>query len=188
MSSPPRAIPLKCVNCGAKLEITPEMDRFACGYCGAEQLVERKGGTIALKGIEEAIMRVQAGTDRTASELALNRLSKELDEVNSSRAARHMKAQAERKRATIIAVVVFFLFGIAITSSVQSPGGVRRPEDRDSILPGLLLVVGMGGAIAIKVTLNKKANERLELDLRPLNSKARRIHEQIEKHRAAVDA
>jgi hypothetical protein len=54
------------------------MTKFACGYCGAEQIVERRGGTVALKPIADAIARVQVGTDKTAAELALKRLPQEL--------------------------------------------------------------------------------------------------------------
>ena len=71
-------IPLNCAGCGAKLEIGPDMDVFACGFCGINQKVERIGGTIALRRIDESIRRVQQGTDRTASELALPRLKQDL--------------------------------------------------------------------------------------------------------------
>jgi predicted RNA-binding Zn-ribbon protein involved in translation (DUF1610 family) len=39
---------LKCVNCGAALEVKQDIENFACGYCGVQQQVERSGGTIAL--------------------------------------------------------------------------------------------------------------------------------------------
>src|SRR5258708_3125766 len=74
-------IPLKCENCGAKLEVYDDMTRFTCGFCRSEMLVQRRGGTVALKGVEESIQRVQIGTDRTAAELALVRLQKELDQL-----------------------------------------------------------------------------------------------------------
>lgn len=71
-------IPLTCKSCGAKLDVYDDMDRFACGFCGVEMLVERRGGTVALRGVERAIERVQIGTDKTAAELALSRLKGEL--------------------------------------------------------------------------------------------------------------
>jgi hypothetical protein len=60
------------------LEITPDMDTFACGYCGTQQTVQRRGGTVSLKQIGEAIARVQVGTDRTAAELTIQRLQHDL--------------------------------------------------------------------------------------------------------------
>ncbi len=73
-----RAISLNCPNCGANLNITSEMETFACGFCGSRQIVQRHGGTISLKLLGDAIARVQVGTDRTAAELAVRRLREEL--------------------------------------------------------------------------------------------------------------
>jgi len=47
------------------------MTEFACGYCGSNLIVERKGGTVSLKSVTDAIGKVQIGTDKTAAELAL---------------------------------------------------------------------------------------------------------------------
>ena len=78
-----RTLTLKCPGCGAALEVTPDMDRFACGYCGTEQIVQRRGGTVSPKLITDAISRVQTGTDRTAAELALVRLQQELAAIDT---------------------------------------------------------------------------------------------------------
>ena len=78
-------ISLNCANCGAKLEVYDDMERFACGYCGTEMLVKRRGGTVALHAVTEAIKRVQVGTDRTAAELALVRLGTELEQLKADR-------------------------------------------------------------------------------------------------------
>jgi ribosomal protein S27AE len=72
-----KLVNLKCPNCGGVLEISPDMESFACGYCGSEQIVERRGGTIGLR-LVNAVARIQIGTDKTAAELALVRLDKEL--------------------------------------------------------------------------------------------------------------
>ena len=50
-----KMIKLACVNCGAPLEVGADMDTFACAYRGTTQMVERKGGTIALRRVEAAI-------------------------------------------------------------------------------------------------------------------------------------
>ena len=77
-----RFVTLRCQSCGARLEIHDDMSRLACGFCGTEMLVQRRGGTISLNTVEEAIQRVQTGTDRTAAELAIIRLENELQELN----------------------------------------------------------------------------------------------------------
>lgn len=96
---------LGCVSCGAPLEIGPELGTFACGFCGSQQRVERKGGTVALLKIESVLKAVQRGTDRTAAELALPRLGKELDEVQAAlksalAAAAKRRSEAANKRAS----------------------------------------------------------------------------------------
>jgi len=73
-------ITLSCPNCGGTLEIYDDIDRFACSFCGSETLIQRRGGTVALKKVETAIRRVQVGTDRTAAELAMPRLHVELQQ------------------------------------------------------------------------------------------------------------
>ena len=80
-----RTIILQCPSCGANLEITPDMTAFACGYCSTQQMVQRRGGSVSLKLIGEAIARVQRGTDRTASELAIRRIQDELAVVEAQR-------------------------------------------------------------------------------------------------------
>jgi ribosomal protein S27E len=60
-----RFIPLRCQSCGGKLDIYDDMERFACGHCGTEMIVLRRGGTVALKVVTGATSEVQAGTDET---------------------------------------------------------------------------------------------------------------------------
>lgn len=73
-------IPMKCPSCGAGLQISQQMDSFACGYCGTSIRTVRQGGTVSL--LIEAVTKVQIATDRTAAELALARLGKELDQLD----------------------------------------------------------------------------------------------------------
>lgn len=79
-----RVVSLKCPGCGGALDIAPQIATFACGYCGASVLVSRSGGTISLS-LEAAIARVQVGTDKTAAELAIDRLERELEDLESEK-------------------------------------------------------------------------------------------------------
>jgi hypothetical protein len=72
-------INLNCSNCGGKLNLYDDVERFACGYCG--MIVQRRGGIIALTAVKEVIQRVQAGTDKTAARLALFRLRQDRSET-----------------------------------------------------------------------------------------------------------
>ena len=80
-----KLITLSCQSCGAKLEITPNLDRFACSFCGQEHIVNRSGGTISLSPVVEAIHQVRAGVDKTAAELAIVRLQKEISDLQVER-------------------------------------------------------------------------------------------------------
>lgn len=68
-----RYVTLTCTSCGANIDVFEDMMRFACGYCGAQTLVERRGGTIALRRVTEAIGKVQKGAEQTVAELAIPR-------------------------------------------------------------------------------------------------------------------
>jgi hypothetical protein len=89
----PKLITLSCPSCGAKLEITPTVNRFACAYCGQEHIVNRTGGTISLSPVVEAIHKVQTGVDKTAAELAIVRLQKEISELRVEK----QKVQLEKQ-------------------------------------------------------------------------------------------
>lgn len=93
-------VTLTCPSCGGKLQITQDIDQFACGYCGNEHMVKRGGGIVALAPLVEGLTRVQAGVDKTAAELAMPRLSREIADLNTrrdrnARIARDLAAQAK---------------------------------------------------------------------------------------------
>jgi DNA-directed RNA polymerase subunit RPC12/RpoP len=78
-------ITLSCPSCGAKLEVTPDIDRFACAHCGQEHIVKRSGGIVSLSPVVDAIKRVQTGVDKTAAELGIVRLQKEIHELSTNK-------------------------------------------------------------------------------------------------------
>ena len=77
-------VTLSCPSCGGKLQITNDIERFACGYCGKEHIVKRGGGIVTLSPVVDGLKRIQAGTDKTASELAILRLGSEITEIEKS--------------------------------------------------------------------------------------------------------
>ena len=74
-------IQLTCPACGGKLELNNTIDRFACAHCGIEHAVSRGGGIVSLQPVIDRLQRIQSGTDRTAAELALQRLRGERSEL-----------------------------------------------------------------------------------------------------------
>jgi hypothetical protein len=78
-------VTLSCPSCGGQLEITSDIDRFACAHCGTEHIVRRGGGLVSLSPVVEGIHQVRMGVDRTASELAIPRLEKQVAQLEAMR-------------------------------------------------------------------------------------------------------
>lgn len=117
------SLTLKCSNCGSNLEITSEMSTFACGYCGASQIVERRGGTVSLKILSDSISKVQVGTDKTAAELAIKRLKEEFEETNLQFSLHEKKRLEEVKQANTLFMFLWIL-GLIICCVLTSQGTV----------------------------------------------------------------
>ena len=79
-------VTLSCPSCGGKLKITSDIDRFACTYCGQEHIVNRGEGVIYLSPITDSVQKIETNTDKTASELAIVRLQKEISYWENKRA------------------------------------------------------------------------------------------------------
>ena len=90
-----RAVTQKCPNCGANLAVAPKSDRFACEYCGATVAVERKGGDVSLSAIHAVVAELTKGSGRSAAELAIKRVTAELDAARAARARRNEAARQE---------------------------------------------------------------------------------------------
>jgi uncharacterized Zn finger protein (UPF0148 family) len=78
---PLEAIVLECPNCGAQLQITDDLGRFACAHCATSIVVQREGGTVSLRRVEAVLDQVRDSTEKAAAELAIARYEKELAEV-----------------------------------------------------------------------------------------------------------
>ncbi len=71
-------ITLSCPSCGSSLQITNDIDKFACGFCGNEHIVNRGGGLVSLTPVVQGLKAVKASVDKTTSELAIPRLKGEI--------------------------------------------------------------------------------------------------------------
>lgn len=89
----PDFITLTCPTCGGKLQITPDVERFACAHCGSEHLVRRGAGVVSVAPVVESMDRLRRATDRTASEMAIRRIKEELSALDAA------KAEAEARLA-----------------------------------------------------------------------------------------
>lgn len=105
-------INLTCPSCGGKLKINKDIDRFACGYCGNEQMVVRSGGTISLAPVIDEIKHVSRGVDKTASELAIARIDREISELREEQNL--IYAQYKKKGGGFAAALIGIFFGIIL--------------------------------------------------------------------------
>lgn len=90
-------VTLTCPTCGGKLQITPDIDRFACTHCGNEHLVKRSEGVIAIQPLAESLTGLKRATDRTASELAIRRLTDDLAQLQATSQQAQVRAAAHHK-------------------------------------------------------------------------------------------
>lgn len=102
-------ITLSCPSCGGKLQIAKSVNRFACGYCGNETIVHRESGIVYLEPIAEDIHHIRTGVDnirggvdKTAAELAIARLTRELDDLSAD-----LKTNSEKKLSDLLPFTVY---------------------------------------------------------------------------------
>ena len=162
------------------MEITTEMTSFACGYCGASQIVERQGGTISLRLIEDAIGKVQVGTDKTAAELAIKRLGAELIAVEETY---NQTLDAKRKQldtnGQVFAVV--WIIGVIVGLSFMFQGGV---------IGTLAVILIIAGTVAVIYFWNKECTSiglRFSETEKALINEGNLIRNKIKENRLLVD-
>jgi hypothetical protein len=83
----PDFVSLTCPACGGKLEVANDIDRFACSYCGMEQFVKRSGGIVSLALVADEVKNKPGSTEKTASELAVIRLQKDIESLEQTKRA-----------------------------------------------------------------------------------------------------
>jgi uncharacterized membrane protein YphA (DoxX/SURF4 family) len=140
------------------------MDVFACAYCGTQQRVERKGGTIALRRLAEAVTAVQRGTDRTAAELAIARLDRNL----AGLAAEQEEDSKNIEKGVKAIVQVGVVGGVIAVISGSQTWLVAVP-----VAVVALFVLGAAAAT------NRRSQRRRQID---------RIQEQIRAERSVIEA
>jgi len=161
-------IKLTCPACGAKLELTEDIERFACSYCGNEHIVIRRGGLVTLKPVVEQLEGVRVATDKTASELALVRLEKEIEEAKG----RLDKLQSPR--------ALLGCAGLGLLMLLVSIPEIGEGQDLTCVAISLVILVG--SLVGFFLTAGPKSKERREIELL---LKAKR--EEYRKHQEIVE-
>jgi ribosomal protein S27AE len=183
-----KIVKLNCANCGGVLEIHGDMDQFACGYCGSAQIVERRGGTVALRLVVDAVARVQVGTDRTAAELAIVRLEKELATVNAQRQAATVKFNQSNNSSSPVAIVGMVL---ACFVGLLALGNIGKASNDGSLVLPICWLVGAIAAFVVCLRENIAAGKRhvakrVEFEA-PYEKRKQEIEQLMKKTREIVD-
>jgi hypothetical protein len=155
-------ITLSCPNCGGRLEITADIDRFACIFCNTEHLVKRAGNIVSLAPVLESLGGLRTGVDRTASEMAMKRLSDEIRllqdhdsrlEDIQSRISRYWAAQAVVKRNALYGTVgkigALPMYLIMLVGAAVACNGIVKESGWGSFAGIVLLIfalIGWAGA------------------------------------------
>ena len=107
----PEFITLSCPSCGGKLEITEDIERFACSHCGREHIVKRGGGIVSLSPVVEGLKKVEIGVDKTASELALVRIEKEINVLKGQRLS--IDSNGRTRFNYLVVGILFLILGLS---------------------------------------------------------------------------
>lgn len=67
-------VTLTCPTCGYKLQISNDIERFACSACGNEHIVRRSGGAVSLVPIISGMNEISAKRDRVNIQLEIQNL------------------------------------------------------------------------------------------------------------------
>jgi hypothetical protein len=130
---------LKCPGCGAPLQVDKSVETFGCSYCGGSVQVHEKNGLVSLRLLKDAISGVQRGTDRTAAELAIRRLTDELAALDSQReAARASRDELDRRGQAKLKALANTNNGVALLIVAAVAGLVAHV----TVTPVLWLIFG----------------------------------------------
>jgi len=173
----PDFITLSCPSCGAALKVTEDLERFACAHCGAEHIVRHSEGIVSLAPVIDGLARVGEGVDKAASELAIVRLKREIEDLKAevdTLSNLQIKTWKFHVPAWALAAVGLYLIMLAADQENIWP-----------ICPGALLFFG-GTAWGLARGFEETAREKRAMKNRILEAKDRlRLKE--EKLRAHLD-
>jgi predicted RNA-binding Zn-ribbon protein involved in translation (DUF1610 family) len=152
-------ISLNCASCGGTLEVYDDMERFACGYCGTEMAVQRRGGTAVLKPASAASIEEHNRAEKAAD---LARLKEEAQSLSKRREVM-LNDKIERQKWGYLLAVGLFLGGFLIVRF----GG---------------FVIGLSALMAGILTINfiRRMGKSMLADVRELDVKINVLNGRIE--------
>jgi hypothetical protein len=161
------------------------MERFACAFCGTEHIVKRGGGVISLAPVVEGLKKVEIGVDRTASELAINRLKQEISELEGNIDLIRNDTYSNPKL-RLIAIIMVFIGGLltlvlwanASTNITDGPACITLGPPVLIVGIVILVIIFLGG-----IGFEKKK----QIELEPLYQQWRQKQEELKYHQDLVN-
>lgn len=180
----PDFITLTCPTCGAKLKLNNSLSLLVCASCGNEHMIHRDGGAIYLAPLAQDVRQIRIGTDKTAAELAVSRLTKELDALNVefeeliNRSDDQWVDSGPAK--TTIALGGFFAL-IAVITLASGSWGLAIPC-------GAVAAFMLYDGFKSQAGRDEKINSLREEALAPIEDKLDKKEEQLRKSREILDS
>jgi hypothetical protein len=78
-------VPLSCPSCGAQGNIRLGDNGYTCLYCSSQFSIVMNQGEVSLGPLEKYVSKISGNIDKTASELAINRLQGEIASLNEKK-------------------------------------------------------------------------------------------------------
>jgi uncharacterized membrane protein YidH (DUF202 family) len=151
-----------------------------------------QGGIARLRPVVEAVSLVQAGTDRTAAELALLRLGKEVEQLHLAWRQQDNRFPPQNIGGFLLGVVLAVVAAACVLWGVISLIEPERPpaaaQTGECFLIAALLLAA-GGVLLMRATA--KRNQRLTAQrtaaYQPYHARLQYLTDQIARNRAMVE-
>lgn len=141
---------LTCSLCGGTLKASSDAGRFVCSSCGSEVSTGKQ--SLSFEPVVDAVSKVQGGTDKTAAELAVKRLRKDLEaliyqkeQLESAYSGQQASNTGKVIAAAIFSGFIVFMIGVVIAAIMA-----------ESIYAVIGAPVAIVGASITAAILNKK--------------------------------
>lgn len=190
-------VTLSCPSCGGRLEITQDIERFACAHCGREHIVKRSGGIVSLSPVVDALRKVEVGVDKTAAELAIVRLHREIEDIQAHKNT--LLANSPRPQVGLIPVLliscgaVLAVLGLLTISTAQPPPAHLAPSvyTNDSLSKWCIvggIIMGLMGLIQLSQlpSNTKRWEETIGVQLKSLDEQLAAKHAELLHYRNVV--
>lgn len=163
----------------------------ACQYCGTTTKIARSDGTGAPQNVSKGIRTKHRWADRTAAELALPRLARELENLKERRTAALQLEQEHRKRSVVrklqLVGATFVLMLIALPFVFTETLSLTGREYIADIAKWLWLGVTLFVTFSVYKRVHIEPNQSKEID-KSFDNQIDVIQSQIKANQSIVDS